>query len=48
MAKKKNEEKVSSKLDEILNVIKTTKEENVKLHFIHESLRKELKNVIKL
>ena len=43
MAKKKNEEKVSSKLDEILNVIKTTKEENVKLHFITRILKEGVK-----
>lgn len=43
MAKKGNEEKVSSKLDEILNVIKTTKEENVKLHFITRILKEGVK-----
>jgi hypothetical protein len=43
MAKKENEEKVSSKLDEILNVIKTTKEENVKLHFITRILKEGVK-----
>lgn len=43
MAKKKNEEKVSSKLDEIFNVIKTTKEENVKLHFITRILKEGVK-----
>lgn len=43
MAKKENEEKVSSKLDEILNVIKTTKEEKVKLHFITRILKEGVK-----
>lgn len=43
MEKKENEEKVSSKLDEILNVIKTTKEENVKLHFITRILKEGVK-----
>ncbi len=43
MAKKEYEEKVSSKLDEILNVIKTTKEENVKLHFITRILKEGVK-----
>ena len=43
MAKKKNEEQVSSKLDEILNVIKTTEEENVKLHFITRILKEGVK-----
>lgn len=43
MAKKENEEKVSLKLDEILNVIKTTKEENVKLHFITRILKEGVK-----
>ena len=43
MAKKENEEKVFSKLDEILNVIKTTKEENVKLHFITRILKEGVK-----
>lgn len=43
MAKKENEEKVSSKLDEILNVIKTTKELNVKLHFITRILKEGVK-----
>lgn len=43
MAKKENEEKVSSKLDEILNVIKTTNEENVKLHFITRILKEGVK-----
>lgn len=39
MAKKENKVKVPSKLDEVLSLIKTTKEEDVKLHFITRILR---------
>lgn len=43
MAKKENKEKVSSKLDEVFNAIKITKEENVKLHFITRILKEGIK-----
>ena len=39
MAKKNNETKEPSKLDEVLTRIKTTKEEDVKLHFITRILK---------
>ena len=39
MAKKDNEKREPSKLDEVLNRIKETKEKDVKLHFITRILR---------
>ena len=39
MAKKDNEVKTPSKLDEVLTKIKETKEDNVKLHFITRILK---------